>query len=164
MAFTTQTNPKLQETHDEIATQIEDATGLSVLGLKDWVESGNFKRGYFHEKCLLLYKSGSMSESEMIFESASTELLTLVYEVHIPILCGEASSFGDHLRDVVGGMWKACGELSKGHSASGMVGCDIVGSMNHDFELQESMDDIGFMQEWGLLTFTNLTVYNEGIS
>jgi len=158
----------IAQTHPNISgcfTVIDDAIfakiGVRSLDLKDWVDSGHFKRGHFETKCLLTYKSGTqLTEGSFMDENGT--LMQTTWEIQFPIMAG-SNTYPQTIQNIIGGMIDVVAELAKGELVnSDVVGCDQLESLENDFELQEPLDE-RLMQNWGILTFPQVSVYSEGV-
>jgi hypothetical protein len=157
----TQSTPNISGTFTSIDSVLWSKIGVRSLDLKDWVDTGHFKRGYFDTKCLLTYMSGTRSGDDS-FLGDNGDLMQTTWEVQFPIIAGKSSETVATIQNLIGGMADVVKELAQG-TMTGVVGCDELESLDHVFELQEPLDD-RLMQSWGILTFPNLTVYQSGLN
>jgi len=161
VALITKTYPAISAIHTTITAKLLSQSGLKVVERNEWVDSGRFNTGMFGQRCLVSYLGGGFDESHQMTEMG-IHVYASVWSVEIPIMAGKNDDLNATLRNAIGGVFDTLMELSKGDSASKLVGCDEIQSFTHTVEEQEPIDD-RVMQDWCILSFPNITLFSEGM-
>tara|TARA_R110000744_G_scaffold92927_5_gene179696 strand:- start:3805 stop:4293 length:489 start_codon:yes stop_codon:yes gene_type:complete len=161
MALITKTNPAIKQMHSHIKAKLLSNSGLKTVERNEWIDSGRFNQGMFGQRCLVSYLGGGFDENHPMTEMG-IHVYASVWSIDIPLLAGKDNELNDTLRNAVGGVFDTLLELTKGDSASKLVGCDEIQSFSHSVEEQEPIED-RLVQSWCILSFPNVTLFSEGL-